>query len=38
MSGSLLGIDEYGCELFKKRIECALMMKAAEAVTRESGC
>ncbi len=29
-SGSVNGIYEAGCELFKKRIECALMLKAAE--------
>ncbi len=30
-SGSIRGIYEPGCELFRKRIECAIMMKAAEA-------
>lgn len=30
-TGSIKGIYEYGCELFKKRIECAVMMKAAES-------
>ena len=29
-TGSILGTYESGCELFKKRIECAIMMKAAE--------
>ena len=29
-SGSISGIYEYGCELFKKRIECAVMMSVAE--------
>ena len=29
-TGSIKGIYEYGCELFKKRIECAIMMKVAE--------
>ncbi len=28
-SGDIRGIYPYGCKLFKKRIECALMMKAA---------
>jgi len=28
-SGSINGIYEFGCELFKKRIECAIMMKVA---------
>lgn len=30
-TGSITGIYEYGCELFKKRIECAIMMKVSEA-------
>ena len=30
-TGSISGTYEYGCELFKKRIECAVMMQAAEA-------
>ena len=30
-SGSIRGIYKPGCELFKKRIECAIMMRAAEA-------
>ena len=30
-SGKITGIYEYGCELFKKRIECAVMLKVAEA-------
>ena len=29
-SGSIRGIYESGCELFRKRIECAIMMKVAE--------
>lgn len=29
-SGSIRGVYEPGCELFKKRIECAIMMKVAE--------
>ncbi len=29
-SGSIRGIYEAGCELFRKRIECAIMMKVAE--------
>ena len=32
-TGSIRGIYESGCELFRKRIECAIMMKAA----RETG-
>ena len=30
-TGSINGVYEYGCELFKKRIECAVMMQVAEA-------
>lgn len=29
-SGDIHGVYKQGCEVFKKRIECALMMKAAE--------
>ena len=29
-TGSIGGIYEYGCKLFKKRIECAVMMQVAE--------
>lgn len=29
-SGSIRGVYEPGCELFKKRMECAIMIKAAE--------
>ena len=30
-TGSIRGVYEKGCELFRKRIECAIMMHAAEA-------
>ena len=30
-TGSILGVYEPGCRLFKKRIECAIMIKAAES-------
>lgn len=30
-TGSISGIYKYSCELFKKRIECAIMLKVAEA-------
>ena len=30
-SGDINGTYEYGCELFKERIECAIMIKAAQA-------
>jgi uncharacterized protein len=26
--GDIAGVYDYGCELFKKRIECAVMMKS----------
>ncbi len=29
-TGSVRGVYRYGCELFKKRIECAIMMQVAE--------
>ena len=31
-TGSVTGIYEYGCELFKKRMECAIMLEAAKAM------
>ena len=34
-TGSIQGVYRSGCELFKKRIECAIMMKAAEADSPE---
>ena len=30
-TGSISGIYEYGCRLFRKRMECAIMIKAAQA-------
>ena len=30
-TGDITGIYEFGCDLFKKRIECAIMMKVAES-------
>jgi len=30
-TGSINGVYEYGCKLFRKRMECAIMIKAAEA-------
>ena len=30
-TGSVTGVYKYGCELFKKRIECAIMMKVAQS-------
>ena len=34
-TGTIRGVYEAGCELFRKRIECAIMMKAAEEAARE---
>ncbi|MEE3449951.1 MAG: thioether cross-link-forming SCIFF peptide maturase [Acutalibacteraceae bacterium] len=31
-SGSVTGVYEYGCELFKKRMECAIMMQVERAL------
>ena len=35
-TGSIGGIYKYGCELFKKRIECAVMMNVAESESNEN--
>lgn len=35
-AGSITGVYEYGCKLFKKRIECAVMMQVAENVQAEN--
>ena len=35
-TGSIRGIYEYGCELFKKRIECAIMMQVIKATEHEN--
>ena len=34
-SGSIRGVYEAGCELFRKRMECAIMLQAAEAEESE---
>ncbi|MGN1042143.1 MAG: thioether cross-link-forming SCIFF peptide maturase [Christensenellales bacterium] len=34
-SGSVNGIYKYGCELFKKRIECAVMLAASKELEEE---
>ncbi len=34
--GDITGIYEYGCRLFRKRMECAIMMKAAQAEMAET--
>ena len=31
-TGDIHGIYEYGCQVFRKRMECALMIKVAEAL------
>lgn len=31
-AGSIRGVYEYGCKLFRKRIECAVMVKVAESI------
>ncbi len=36
-SGKITGIYEYGCELFKKRIECAVMIQVAEQDEKNEG-
>ncbi len=33
-TGSVTGVYQYGCELFRKRMECAIMLEAAKAVER----
>jgi len=35
-TGDITGIYEYGCELFRKRIECAIMIKVAEAESSDT--
>ena len=35
-TGGIAGVYKYGCELFKKRIECALMLKAALSLDRQA--
>lgn len=34
-TGSIKGVYSYGCDLFKKRIECAVMMQVAESLEAE---
>jgi len=36
-TGSIRGVYEEGCELFRKRIECAIMMKVAEDSAKANG-
>lgn len=34
-TGSVNGVYSYGCELFRKRMECAIMLEAAKTVGKE---
>ena len=34
-TGSVRGIYQYGCELFRKRMECAIMLQAAQMLDEE---
>ena len=34
-TGSVNGVYKYGCELFRKRMECAIMLEAARALDEE---
>ena len=34
-TGSVQGVYKYGCELFRKRMECAIMLEAAKAADGE---
>jgi len=34
-TGSVTGVYEYGCKLFRKRMECAIMLEAAKTLEQE---
>lgn len=34
-TGSVRGVYKYGCELFRKRMECAIMLEAAKALEQD---
>jgi uncharacterized protein len=34
-TGSVKGVYQMGCELFRKRMECAIMLQAARALAAE---
>ena len=34
-TGSVRGVYQYGCELFRKRMECAIMLQVAEQLEAE---
>ena len=36
-SGSITGVYEAGCELFRKRMECAIMLAAAREEKKQEG-
>ncbi|MBQ6467822.1 MAG: thioether cross-link-forming SCIFF peptide maturase [Clostridia bacterium] len=36
-TGSVSGIYEYGCELFRKRMECAIMMEVDKSIKESEG-
>ncbi|OUQ44451.1 thioether cross-link-forming SCIFF peptide maturase [Gemmiger sp. An120] len=35
-TGSIRGVYEYGCELFRKRMECAIMLQVAQAEDKKT--
>ena len=35
-TGSIRGVYEYGCELFRKRMECAIMLQVAQAEDKKA--
>lgn len=35
-TGSVLGVYDYGCRLFKKRLECAIMLQIARSLSPEA--
>ena len=35
-TGSIRGVYDYGCKLFKKRMECAIMMKVAQELDQQA--
>ncbi len=37
-TGSVKGVYKYGCELFKKRMECAIAVAATELLDRKKNC
>lgn len=34
-TGDISGVYDYGCRLFRKRMECAIMLKVAQSVTQD---